>query len=213
MNRVSGVQVDLEDPEACLKLLRTVARSEPLGVRQSKVSKGNISAFKSLFKHPLPVSGQRCQREENLRRIECVTINKQAAGAVSIRDAWVLEEIYIKGSPVDLPDANGFTPLHLAVQLNDYECIMVLLNIGVNINAATLSGFTPLYLSIATRSKQAEQLLLENGARMFVESSWANPGFTILDQSQRRKTKKLPPLGVLQQVDAYLGVPDRQLMY
>ena len=215
-------EIDLDDAEDCLKLLRTVARSEPLGVRPSKLSRGNVSAFKPTCEE-LSVLGlvkkllglfrsamRRCSKKFTSKVISVIYFYVVSLCCSILIVCWST------GSPVDLPDENGFTPLHLSVQLNDYECIMVLLNIGVNINAATISGFTPLYLSIATRSKQAEQLLLENGARMFVESSWSNPGFSILDHTQptsKKKTIKLPPLGVLQQVDAYLGIPDRQLMY
>jgi hypothetical protein len=212
------IELDINNEEDCLRLQRSVARSETLFVRPSVDGKAAIlrKLFKPIFKHPLPVSDHRGQREETLRRIECVPLNKQAAGAVARRDAWVLEEVYMRGSPVDLPDPNGFTPLHLAVQLNDYECIMVLLNIGVDHNASTEQGYTPLYLSIATGSKEAEKLLLEKGAKMFVESTWTSAGFGMLDTTaicSRKKQVKLQPLTVNQRVDRYVGLPDRNLNY
>jgi hypothetical protein len=211
-------ELDVDKEEDCLILQRAVARSETLYIRPPLDPKQAIvnKLFKPLFKHPLPVSPARAEREETLRRIECVPIKKQAAGAVARRDAWVLEELYMRGTPVDHADSNGFTPLHIAVQLNDYECIMVLLNIGVNHNAATLLGFTPLYLSIATGSKQAEKLLLEKGAKMFIESTYTNAGFGMLDTNRamtRRKQARLQPLSVNQKVDQFVGLPDRNLSY
>lgn len=213
-----SVSVDINNEIDSFNLHRSVARSETLFVRPPVGAKEAIvmKLFKPLFKHPLPVSEHRLYRDETLRRIECVPIHKQAAGAVARKDAWVLEELYMRGSPVDVPDANGFTPLHLAVQLNDYECIMVLLNIGVDFNATTLLGFTPLYLSIATCAKQAETLLREKGAKMTTSTRFTSAGFSVLDtnrlMSQRNKVQLLP-LSVNKKLDKFVGIPDRNLSY
>lgn len=59
----------------------------------------------------------------------------------------------MRGAPVNVPNKNGFTPLHIAAQLNSIDSVLVLLNIGeiggVDVNSTTLSGFTPLYLARA----------------------------------------------------------------
>lgn len=89
---------------------------------------------------------RRCFHEAVLRRVLSTTLNKQAFSAITLRAAWVLEEVFMRGAPVNISDLNGFTPLHIAVQNNDFECMMVLFNIGVDYNAETLSGVTPLFL-------------------------------------------------------------------
>jgi ankyrin repeat protein len=116
------------------------------------------------------------------------------------------------GAPVTCPNFNGFTPLHLAVQLNDIPCIMALLNMpGVDIDAVTLSGFTPLYLSLATGSKEAEKVLRENGAKTHVDSRRRIPGGTALDFVVKR-TNHRTQLAATQLLDKHLGLLDRHTM-
>lgn len=50
------------------------------------------------------------------------------------------------GAPYDTKDQNGYTPLHLACNQNDFESVMVLINFGADINAETVNGVTPLYM-------------------------------------------------------------------
>ncbi len=87
--------IDFDNAEDCLALHRAVARGEPL----TRSAHGHAPLhFKAMFKHPLPVSDHRHQREANLRRVRSVALERQAAGAVAIRDAWVLEEIFMSGT-------------------------------------------------------------------------------------------------------------------
>lgn len=224
MKRGKRITVDFDSEEDCLHLQRLVARGEPL----TRPSDAVVPLrFSPLFKHPLPMSEERYAREAALRRVMSARLSAQAAGAVALREPWVLEEVYMRGNsvnpsdfflvnrqtgaPATVPNSNGFTPLHLAVQLNDIQCIRVLLNIGVDIDAVTASGFTPLYISIATGSKEAEALLREKGARMHVDTKKRVPGATVLDLplAWQRESKK----SSTSQLDAYVGLPDRQLMY
>jgi hypothetical protein len=88
-------EIDLDNEEDCLKLHYIVARGESLALQSTtKVS----LKFKPLFKHPLPNSEARYQRERTLRRVMSMRLEKQAAGAVSLRDPWVLESLYLKGN-------------------------------------------------------------------------------------------------------------------
>lgn len=112
--------------------------------------------------------------------------------------------VSLVGAPVTTTDINGFTPLHLAVQMNNFECIMVLLNIGVDCNASTLSGYTPLYLSIATGSRQAESLLRERGARLHPEHTNQPAGSTILDVPISRVSQP----SAVRSLEAYLNLPN-----
>lgn len=147
--------------EDTTNLLRAIAKST------SVVSPGQSRmGYKALYRHPLTVSKHRFEHEVVLNRIMSCPLHKQAAAAIVSRDAHSLEEVFIRGAPVDIADPiNGFTPLHLAVQLGSLECVMVLLNIGVDVNAASSSGATPLFLSGSQGMTEVKALLLERGAK------------------------------------------------
>ena len=55
----------------------------------------------------------------------------------------------MRGAPVEIKDENGFTPLHIACQLNNFNAVMVLINIEVDINAVSIAGYTPLFIARA----------------------------------------------------------------
>lgn len=142
-------------------LLRAIAKST------SVVSPGlSRKGYKALYRHPLTVSKHRYEHELVLNRIMSCPLHKQAAAAVVARDAHSLEEVFIRGAPVDIADPfNGFTPLHLAIQLGSVECVMVLLNIEVDVNVASSSGATPLFLSGSQGMTEVRALLLARGAK------------------------------------------------
>ena len=134
-----------------------------------------------LMKHPLPLSLHRGAHESVLRRVLACKPEHQAISAVTLRDAWVLEEVYMRGARVDIPDKAGFTPLHIAATLNLFEVLMVLFHIGVDVNATTFQGNTPLYLAKPAGATQAIQLIEENGGKVSVEHGRLGPGADILD--------------------------------
>ena len=164
--------------------MKKVCRDEPV-TKPGDPSLLNLKRFVPVLKHPLPLSVERPLHEKQLRRILCMSVDKQAQAAATLGNAWVLEEVYMRGAPVHLTDRSGFTPLHMAVKNNNFECIMVLLNIGaaglVDINATTTSGMTPLFLAKASQAGEAYQLLIEQGARLSAEPKSIAPGHTILD--------------------------------
>jgi len=163
------------------EFFKKICRGEPT-TRPGDPSKNpKLEKFMPVFRHPLPLSENRPSHELMLRRILCMDIRKQAISAATLGNAWVLEEVYMRGGEVDLPDKSGYTPLHMAVNNNNFECIMVLLNIGVDINATTTNGLTPLYLAKSLGAKEAQKLLEEQGAQMHFEPKSVAPGKTILD--------------------------------
>ena len=83
-----------------------------------------------------------------------------------------------------MQEANGYTPLHVAVEGNKIECTMVLLNIGVDVNVTTLSGITPLYLARAARAAEVEILLMEKNARLETEKDKFIFSSTVMSSSQ-----------------------------
>lgn len=161
-----------------------------------------------ILKHPLPISQTRADHEKVLRRVLCCQPEKQAHAAICLRDAWVLEEVYMRGADVNLPDKSGFTPLHIACSLNCFEAIMVLLHIGVDINATSKGGATPLFLAKAANSTQATLLLEEQGAEYYSSKDRKAPGSTILDL--------IVPVSdgnVLRLVNEYIDMPDEHFTF
>lgn len=163
-----------EEIEYCL--LKSVARSDGLNSRD-----GKTKGYLPLFKHPLPVSDTRFLHEDTLRKILSCRLEYQGMAAITRGDAWVLEEVYMRGGPVTLTGKNGSTPIHLAVQMKSVDCIMVLINIGVDLNVVNNMGFTPRFLAHSANAVQIERLLIDNGAIMVLESHYEEPVRTVLD--------------------------------
>lgn len=175
-----SVEADDFDEHA---LYRAISKSESLHPKKGL----NKPFYRPLLKHPLPISEAAAYHKETLRRCQHTKVEKQAMAAVVASDAWVLEELYILGIPVDIINESGYTPLHIAAQLNNYDCILVLLNIPtVDINCRTYSGATALYLAIAAGSTQAEILLREKGGTVIKEIKRQISGYSILDQPIKR---------------------------
>lgn len=164
-NPTKFAKLDLSSEVDALSLLRSIAKSTSI------VATGTpVAQYKPLYRHPLPVSKHRYEHECVIKKIMSCPLEKQVAAAVVSRDAHTLEEVYMRGAPVDTRNPiNGFTPLHLAVQNNSIECVMLLLHIGVDIDAVSFSGATPLYLAGARDAREVKMLLLERGAKLEVE--------------------------------------------
>ncbi len=65
---------------------------------------------------------------------------------------------------VNAVNAEGQTPLHLAVQAGKESLVRQLLKLGANVNAVDKEGNTPLHLAIAAHSEELMLLLIEHGA-------------------------------------------------
>lgn len=65
----------------------------------------------------------------------------------------------------------GNYPLHIALQQNSVDCVLVLLRIGIDINVNNKMGDTPLYLATSLGHTHLVQLLEENGAKMYNKKS------------------------------------------
>ena len=140
-------------------LMTKIARGEAL----TSPAKDLPERYEPLFKHPLPISDHSAAHESNLRRVQCCPLDRQAMAAVTMGDAWALEAVFMNGAPVENPDPNGFYPIHLAVQLNNVDCIFTLINMKVNVNVTTLTGTTLLFLAIASNASECATLIKEHG--------------------------------------------------
>jgi ankyrin repeat protein len=141
--------------------------------------------YKSLYLHPLPMSLGRFQHEELLKRILVCPLDKQVLAAITLNDAWCLEECYLRGADVNVIDRCGVTPLHVAAQLDRFDCCMVLINIGVDANASQLDGMTPLGLAVASKSITSARYLRGIGAKESVPviSSSYTAASTVLESA------------------------------
>ena len=128
-------------------------------------------------------------------------------------DAWVLEEMYMRGAPIDYIDSSGFSPIHLAVQINNFECVMVLIKMGADVNAQTLAGTTPLFLARAAGARETEQVLIEAGGVMQVMNPNEVPPMGILEHSPRGKANNLQGNDMMKWADEQMGSPSRYTMF
>jgi hypothetical protein len=183
-------------------LLKSVARSEGLNTRD-----GKTKGYLPLFKHPLPVSDTRFIHEDTLRKVLSCRLQYQGMAAITKGDAWVLEEAYMRGGPVILTGKNGSTPIHLAVQMKSIDCIMVLINIGVDLNVVNNMGFTPRFLAHSASATQIEKLLVENGALMVLEAHYEEPVRTVLDVVPEKGP------GIKSSINSFLGQPKSSNQY
>jgi hypothetical protein len=74
-----------------MSLMRAVYRGEPLNTKP--VGPPVNRNYKPIFKHPLPVSDRRYFFESQLRRILTFPGHEQGIAAVTIQNAWALEEV------------------------------------------------------------------------------------------------------------------------
>lgn len=166
----------MDEEETAFSLLRSVARSDGLCAVEERQKR-----YLPLFKHPLPISDHRQDHENVLRKISSCKPEKQTFAAICQGDAWTLEEVIMNGAPFNVKDHKGNSPLHLAVQVRSVECIMVLINAGIDVNVTNTLGFTPLYLAHSLGLSAIENFLAENKAKMHIDIYGDAPPETVLD--------------------------------
>jgi len=85
-------------------------------------------------------------------------------------DVGELTRLVSSGVPANVRDANGFTPLMVAVANDRVSAARALLDRGAEINARTRGGITSLMLGIINDRPDAVKLLLERGADINAQS-------------------------------------------
>ncbi len=89
---------------------------------------------------------------------------------------------------VDLPDSEGITPLHLAVQMGQMPSVINLLQRGAKVNIADKQGRTPLQAaSIQSPNPVLVKLLVEAGADPMARDK---SGMTVYEQVQKLEFPK-----------------------
>ena len=108
------------------------------------------------------------------------------------------------GAPVDVSTAAvGWTPLHLAADLNEPEIIQMLLDAGANVNARTnLGGWTPLYVAEqnAEQAQAAASLLRAAGGSTTRSEDLADVPIFVLGKEEHRSASQTT--GTIGEVEA-----------
>lgn len=75
-----------------------------------------------------------------------------------------VELLLSSGSPADVSDENGFTPLHFAAAHGHSSCVEVLLTAGAAVDTVAVGGQTSLFLACEAGRLDCAQVLLSTGA-------------------------------------------------
>ncbi len=70
------------------------------------------------------------------------------------------------GSPLDMKNKNGQTPLHIAVERNSWFCVRFLVESGCNVNLPNRENLKPIQIAIANQNEDIIRTLAENGAEI-----------------------------------------------
>lgn len=81
-------------------------------------------------------------------------------------DAKSVAAMIQKGADVNAADADGRTPLMMAVAMNYADVARLLLDKGANINQTAPNGVTPLVAGVLNGHPEMVKLLLDHGAKM-----------------------------------------------
>ncbi|MGQ4809748.1 hypothetical protein NKDENANG_03175 [Candidatus Entotheonellaceae bacterium PAL068K] len=96
--------------------------------------------------------------------------NAKANGQVLLRatevgDVEAMQALLDQGAAINVSNAQGWTPLHVAAASGDIAVIELLLGYGADVNAASNIGTTPLYNTpVLARKPAVIKLLLDHGA-------------------------------------------------
>lgn len=129
--------------------------------------RGNTSLHEALA--PSPWSDSNPARDEEKRQVAHILIGDGARydiyGACALNDARHLQDILQEGSSDPMQtDGYGMTPLHWASRADATDCMELLLNHAVDVNAGNKARRTPLQLAAEHDCAKAIRLLAAQGA-------------------------------------------------
>jgi len=112
-------------------------------------------------------------------------------------------------SDVNLKDAEGWAPIHLAIYTLNPDILSILIENGVDVNATTKTGITPLHLVVTNGDSPRDnckkdrviiaQLLLDNGADIHAR--------TIERPHPFKKGMIIPSVSIMESIEALESDP------
>jgi uncharacterized protein len=143
-----------------------VVRREP-SVTTARPRAGPTAASNNQGREPRPAEAPRATPVRPTPTPE--QVSAMMAGARE-GDVGELTRLVSGGVPANVRDANGFTPLMVAVANERVPAARALLDRGAEINARTRGGITSLMIGIINDRPDAVKLLLERGADVNAQS-------------------------------------------
>ncbi|KAJ1490668.1 ankyrin repeat-containing domain protein [Baffinella frigidus] len=92
---------------------------------------------------------------------------------------FAIEAIMSRGADPDVADAEGRTPLHLAVLASREPAVLVLLELGANADVADRWGFSPLHIAAEQGKVRCAERLLDGGAGGTVHDNKGRTPWTV----------------------------------
>ena len=93
------------------------------------------------------------------------------AAMISAKDTSGIKDLYKNRELLDTPDAEGFYPLHRAVQQDAPDVVDLLAALGARLESTDARGRTPLRLAIDEGKSAPAKILADRGASIFARDS------------------------------------------
>lgn len=104
--------------------------------------------------------------------------------AAELNRVAVAEYLLSQGTPADIRDDEGATPLYIAAESKAYEVAQFLVANGADVNAVTSNDDTPLHRAAAAPSLPIAELLVTHGADVNACNSYGDTPSSILECSK-----------------------------
>jgi ankyrin repeat protein len=100
--------------------------------------------------------------------------------AVVLSLAPLVQALASRGASLELPNAEGLTPLHSALLHSDLPTFQMLLNFGANVAAVDPNGDTVIHSAIKHQKTMQAQYLAQNPAYLNLMNSQGIPAFQLI---------------------------------
>ena len=114
-----------------------------------------------------------------------------------------IEDLLEEGDDPMAENANGETPLHLALRLGNRRAVEALVESGMDVNVRNAEGMTALHWAALNGRTDLASLLLEHGADPHARE-WVSGGVTPLDMARAMGYRALAETLELENLYAYV---------
>ena len=122
------------------------------------------SIFLSQIHQPSKTTQHQARLLLEKNNIECSSQNVQSA--IKTGDIGTLQTLYIAGADISRSDDTGNSPLHLAIENNQWRAIPILKKAGCNIDSADSEGIVPLAKLLAKNKLLKAEQFIKAGASL-----------------------------------------------